>query len=57
MTKVIVYQLEGGAAIVETTADEHQVQAALFALGFFVNENYIPPAAASSGQHMYFYAS
>lgn len=58
MAKVIVYQLEGGAAIVETTTDEHQVAGMLFALGFFVNENYSPPAPpASSGQYMYFYAS
>ncbi len=56
MAKVIVYQLEGGAAIVEVDTNQHYVQGALFALGFFVNENYSPPVTGSSAQSMYFYA-
>lgn len=57
MAKVIVHQLEGGPAVTETSTYEHPVPGGFFAMAFFLNEDYEPPAPpASSGQFMYFYA-
>lgn len=56
MAKVIVYQLEGGAAIVEVDTNEHYAYGALFSIGFFVNENYTAPTNTGNAASMYFYA-
>lgn len=56
MANVLVYQLEGGIAVVEVDTNQHQVQGGLFALSFMLDENYTPPATAGTDLSNYFYA-